>query len=68
MKRIFGVTLLTLTLMALTGCAPQPVMEDAGLTAAAPVEPVVLERKTDCITTGTDDGIGGTGCKIETID
>ena len=68
MNRIIGAILLAFGLTALTACAPQPTMEDAGLTAPAPVEPVVLERKTDCVMTGSDDGIGGTGCKVDAID
>ena len=34
---------------------------------AAPVvveEAVILERKSDCLATDMDDGIGGTGCPV----
>jgi hypothetical protein len=43
-------------------------MEEAVLVEPAPVEPVVENRKTDCMSPGTDDGIGGTGCKVPAID
>ena len=69
MNRIFATLLLALTLAALNGCSrPQPEMEDAGLVAPAPAEPVLENRKSDCIKPGSDDGIGGTGCKVDTVD
>lgn len=64
MNRIIGVILLA---FGLTACASIPANEDSGLAAPAPVDPVVLERKTTCITPGTDDGIGGTGCKVNEV-
>ncbi len=68
MNRIFGALLLTLALTGLTACTLQPSMEEAVLVEPAPVEPVVENRKTDCMSPGTDDGIGGTGCKVPAID
>lgn len=69
MNRFIGAILLALGLTVLAACAPRPAMEEAVLAEpVAPVEPVVENRKTDCVTTGTDDGIGGTGCKVPAID
>jgi len=68
MNRIFGALLLTLALTGLSACAPQPVMNGAVMVEPAPVEPVIENRTTDCVPPGTDDGIGGTGCKVPAID
>ena len=68
MNRFFGALLLILAVSGLTACTLQSSMEDAVLVEPAPVEPVVENRKTDCMSPGTDDGIGGTGCKVPAID
>jgi len=69
MKRIFGALWLTLALTGLTACTPQPEMEEAILAEpVAPVDPAAGSRKADCVSPGTDDGIGGTGCKVPAID
>ncbi len=62
MKRIIGAFLLAL---GLTACTSYAVVEDAVvIEEPASVEPVAGSLKTDCTPTDTDDGIGGTGCKV----
>ncbi len=68
MNRFFGALLLMFALTGLAACTVQSSMEEAVLVEPAPVEPVVENRKTDCMSPGTDDGIGGTGCKVPAID
>ena len=68
MNRIFGALLLMLALTGLAACTVQSSMEEAVLVEPAPVEPVVENRAADCVSPGTDDGIGGTGCKVPAID
>jgi len=74
MNRIIGILVLAFGLTGLVACTPQPAMEGAVLATPTPVEPVLAEepvienRKTDCAMTGGDDGIGGTGCKVDAVD
>lgn len=58
MKRIIGAIVLALGLTACTTYEAVVIEEPAS------VEPVAGSLKSDCSTTDTDDGIGGTGCKV----
>jgi len=56
---------IAIALLGLSACSQNTAMDEAA--AAAPVvveEPVALERKSDCLATDMDDGIGGTGCPV----
>ena len=74
MNRIIGILVLVFGLTGLVACTSQLAMEGGVLATPAPVEPVLTEepvvenRKTDCAMTGSDDGIGGTGCKVDAVD
>ena len=71
MNRIIGAILLAFSLTGLTACSNPmraPVSEEAVVLEPAPEEPVAGSYKSDCITPGPDDGIGGTGCKVDAID
>ncbi len=62
MKRIIGAIVLAL---GLTACTTYEAVEEAVvIEEPAPVEPVAGSLKSDCTPTDTDDGIGGTGCKV----
>ncbi|WP_457645107.1 hypothetical protein [Profundibacter sp.] len=62
MKRIIGAIVLALGLNACT--TYEAVEEAVVIEEPASVEPVAGSLKSDCSTTDTDDGIGGTGCKV----
>jgi hypothetical protein len=62
MKRIIGAIVLSL---GLTACTSYAVVEEAVvIEEPSPVEPVAGSLKSDCTPTDSDDGIGGTGCKV----
>ncbi len=57
---------IAIALLALSACSQKhAAMGEAAV--AAPIvieEPAALERKSDCLATDMDDGIGGTGCPV----
>jgi len=62
MKRIIGAIVLSL---GLTACTTYAVVEEAVvIEEPASVDPVAGSLNKDCTPTDTDDGIGGTGCKV----
>ncbi len=61
MKRIIGAIVLSL---GLTACTTNAVVEPVVIEEPVSVEPVAGRLDNECIPTDTDDGIGGTGCKV----
>ena len=56
---------IAIALLGLSACSPKTVMDEAAVAAPVIVEaPVILERKSDCLASDVDDGIGGTGCPV----
>jgi len=56
---------IAIALLGLSACSQNTAMNEAAVAApVVVVEPVILERKSGCIATDMDDGIGGTGCPV----
>ncbi len=56
---------IAIALLGLSACSQNAAMDEAAVAApVVVVEPVILERKSDCVATDMDDGIGGTGCPV----